>query len=192
MFAAFAAIADNNGQEAVVTGPIKAPRPDLDARSDFRVADIVSHEYLVLTVKITADDVAAESAALARGPEKASGLIDDLRVTAYSGADVEAVYAMADPRIVRWHAGDHLTLGHQETARESALTKIYLPLSATIDRVTIRPSPLPDRRPGVSQGGEIDRAEIYNLGRRACGQKDRAQYAGCAGFDPLPAELILP
>lgn len=158
------------------------PRPvDLDARSDFTINDIVAQEYLVVTVTIEANDIIADTiAALVRGPKKASGLVDDLRVTAYSGSSVEAVYAMADPRIVRYQAGDRFTLGHKTEIKESSRSKVYIPLDPAIDKVTIRPSP--GSRPGVSKGGEFNPKQSAIA---ACRIKDRARFPACNGFFQL-------
>jgi hypothetical protein len=177
---------DVNLQEVRVTVGERQPRPvpvDLDARSDFKVGEIVAHEYLVVTVKITSDNIVAEQGAtLARGPEKASSLVDDLRVTAFAGSAVEAVYAMADPRIVRYQAGDRFTLGHQTEIRDEALSKVYIPLNAAIDNVVITPSPSP--RPGVSKGGHFN---PMSLAAVACRTAERAQFPACTGFTKLVA-----
>ena len=179
---------DVNLQEVRVTiGPRPTTRApvDLDARSDFRVGEIVAHEYLVVTVTIKADSIVAEeSGTLARGPEKASSLVDDLRVTAFAGAPEEAVYAyaMADPRIVRYQAADRFTLGHQTEIRDEARSKVYIPLNAAINRVTITPSP--GSRPGVSKGGEFEPKDIATA---ACRTKGRDRYRACPGIIRLAA-----
>jgi hypothetical protein len=179
-----------NLQEVRVTvgerTPTRAP-VDLDARSDFKVGEIVAHEYLVVTVTIKADSIAVDtstSAKLARGSKKASSLVDDLRVMAFAGTPPKAVYAyaMADPRIVRYQAGDRFTLGHQTEIRAEARSKVYIPLNAAIDNVVITPSPSP--RPGVSKGGQFN---PMSLAAVACRTAERARFPACTGFTQLVA-----
>ena len=122
--------------------------------------------------------VAEEGATLARGPKKANGVVDDLRVKAFNGASVYAEYAMADPRIVRRQPADRFALGHETVIKASARSKIYIPLSAAIDKVIIEPSP--NSRPGVSQGGEFDPKP---LAVEACRTADRTRFPACAGFE---------
>lgn len=168
----------------VVPRPTKDPQVDLDARSDFKVGEIVAYEYLVVTVKITSDNIAAEPpATLARGPAKTSGLIDDLRVRAFVDTSEVAIYAyaMADPRIVRYQAGDRFTLGHQTDIRDEGRSKVYIPLNAAIKRVTITASP--DGRKGVSKGGYFN---PYLLAAAACkAATDRTRFPACNGFPEL-------
>ena len=179
---------DVNLQEVELTvGPRKPlPKPiDLDARSDFRVGEIVAHEYLVITVKITANSIVVDpdtSATLARGPEKASSLVEDLLVTAFAGTPERPVYAyaMTDPRIVRYQAADGFTLGHQTEIRAEARSKVYIPLNAAINKVVITPSP--GGRPGVSKGGEFNPRPFARV---VCRTKDRIRFPACEDFIQL-------
>jgi len=182
----FAAVADDDVQALFDAGR-RVPPPDLDARSDFRVADIVAHEYLVVTVTITADGVDTEGATLARAPEKANGVVDDLRVKAFDGTSLIAEYAMADPRIVRWRAAGRFTPGHETEIRSSARSEVFIPLSAAIVKVVIESSP--NSPTDVSKGGEFNPKP---LAIEACRTRDRTRFPACAdlGFQTTGLTVV--
>ena len=180
----------DNVREPVVVEPVKInteiittgatpPVPPLDrnARSEFRVEDIVAHQYLVVTVEIKADSITLKKAGLVRGPEKANSVVDDLRIRTYKGAELVTEYSIADPRFLRRQAGHGMTQGHEWTVSVDALKRIYIELRADIDLVEIAPAP--GSRAGVSLGGSFNPRAIAAL---ACQIDETDRFPACDDF----------
>ncbi len=135
-------------------------------KSGFSVARLMTEQYLVVKISVTADDIQTGAVALTRGPKKTNSTIADLMVIPTAGEQEIGVYAMPDPRFQRlesagWRIAD------------SADTFIFVPLSADIDLVTIRP--VRGREHVASKGGNFN---PFRLAAQAC-SRNGTGYSGC-------------
>lgn len=158
------------------TKPVPPPRPD----DGFSVERLLSDEFLVVRITVSEDGIETGAVRLARGPTKTNSPRADLVVIPSSGEEVIGAYTMPDPRFQRFEgAGWH--------AVESADTFVFVPLSADIDLVTIRP--VRGREAVVSKGDKFDPRP---LAVKACSETN-PPYPGCrAILARLRLEMLAP
>jgi len=160
---------------------IRDTRPnDVNAQSDFRVADMIAFRYLAVTIDITKTNINPTDATLVRGPQRSNSSAHDLWVSS-SGTGLRSTrYRIADPRLQKLDSG-----AWEE--RASAEEVIIIPLSAMIDQVNVAPTSA-QRGTVVSAGGTFDPRPWATL---ACTGADPETYPECSavlglGIPPPP------
>ena len=109
--------------------------------------------YLVVLVDVTQDGAVVRNTGieLILGQPKTNSTAADLIVESSTNEDGEsvqvAIYYVADPRFSK-------TEDRQWRVADSAVMRVFVPLSVSIDLVTIKPAP--GRESIVSAGGEFD------------------------------------
>jgi hypothetical protein len=150
---------------------------DVNARSEFSVAEQVANQYLVVKLEITKTSITPFESSLVRGPDKTSSAIKDLQIRALNSTGVVAQYSVADPRFLRFEPGASprdLARSHRVRELASSDLIIYVPLSSTIDKVEIVPEP--GRDDIVSSGGDFDPLPWATV---ACTGHDPDRYPNC-------------
>ena len=150
----------------------------LNERSDFSVANQVANEYLVITALVTKSDFKPVRSQLIRGPTKANSAFPDLVVRSYVDTNLVMDYTIQDPRFI--HRGE------EWVELPSAEIMIFVPLSSTVDNVTIRP--LDGRRGIVSKGGEFNPLTWAIIACRNAGR----DFAACQPIVELGPESRVP
>ena len=147
---------------------------NLNEKSNFSVAKQVANEYLVVTIVVTKSDITPVRSQLTRGPAKANSAFPDLVVRSFAGTNLNMDYTIQDPRFI--HRGE------EWIELPSAEIMVFVPLSSTVDKVTIRP--VQGRRGMVSKGGEFNPLRWAII---AC-RKEGRDFAACQPIvEPGPA-----
>ena len=144
----------------------------------FSSADLMAQEYLVVTVRVSADRIEPVTARLLRGPRKTNSAVQDLRVIPLAKGVETGSYAMPDPRFQRREGIGWRVL-------ESAETLVFVPLSADIDRVEIKP--VGDRKDLASIGGFF---KPLPFAAEAC-QATTTRYEACVEIIQLLGHAIV-
>ena len=145
-----------------------------NATVDFAVPNQIANEYLAITVEVTVDTVTPLASELVRGAGKANSAAADLQVIPSAAGVETGVYSMSDPRFFRLEQSEWRTA-------PSANAIVFVPLSATIDKLEI--TPLPGRQPFTSAGATFDPRQWAVL---AC-QASTATFAECPAVIALRA-----
>lgn len=130
----------------VSSDPFDGQYSDIKTHSDFEPASQVENAFLVVTIELTKSTMTTTSSQLVLGQAKTSSSIADLHIIALADDSMVAEYYAPDPRFSMVEGG-----GWNEAAQ--ATLRLYVPLSANIDEVTILP--VPGRETVVSAGGVI-------------------------------------
>ncbi len=118
-------------------------------RADFEPAGRPREPFLVVQVDITQDGAVVRSAGieLILGQQKANSTAADLHIESRTNGIVVTGYHVEDPRFSKME-------DKRRNVALSAMMRVFVPLSANIDLVTIKP--VPGRETIVSAGGAFD------------------------------------
>lgn len=152
----------------------------VNARSEFESSDLLTDQYLVVTMRITKTEATPIGASLIRGPKKASSAIDDLRVRSFERSLLVLEYAAPDPRFRKRQGGTSTSAAGEWMELPSADMKIFVPLSSLVRLVEVLPAP--ERALVVSGGGDFDPAP---WAISACTGADPVTYPACAAIIAL-------